>query len=639
MKFLSLAAVIVSLAASSAYAVDPVLPGTSRLTLKRPVDEIMVEGINRFCLRELANSHKRRATAWQRNYSNAAAYSSSIQANRDRFRQIIGATDPRATTGSRRLNFELLSTLEHSSVVAGSKSVTVHAVRWQVLNGVTAEGLLLKPDRIRAAVVALPDADWTPEMFCGISHAEQREPSGAAEPDISYSVATSRLPAQVQFVRRLAKAGCLVAIPTLISRNDEFSGHPDVRFTNQPHREFIYRQAFEVGRHVIGFEVQKVLAAVDLFEQFRSDLPIGVAGVGEGGLIALYAAALDARIDATLVSGYFREREGLWQEPIDRNVWRLLTEFGDAEIAAMVAPRRLVIEACRAVEITGPPKQRPGRVDVAAPGKIETGPLASVVAEHQRAKTHYERLGNQQQLSLIVSGKEGQGLAGSSKALAAFSAGLNIDPESVAEPESWEVVERRKPSGTAAKPDGLRHSVIKDREKQQFDEMQDFVQNLLQRSHKAREAKWKADLSSVENWLPSRDRLRKMVHEELIGRLKVPRTPPNPRSRLVLDTDDYRGYEVVLDVAPDIIAAGILLLPRDLKQNEKRPVVVCQHGLEGIAMDTISREPRAFRAYKAFADELCRRGFIVYAPQNPYRGFHRFRTIQRKANPLGLSIV
>ncbi|GIS59088.1 MAG: hypothetical protein CM1200mP2_13130 [Planctomycetaceae bacterium] len=51
--------------------------------------------------------------------------------------------------------------------------------------------------------------------------------------------------------------------PTLISRDSEFSGDPRVRYTNQPHREFIYRMAFELGRHVIGYEVQKVQAAID----------------------------------------------------------------------------------------------------------------------------------------------------------------------------------------------------------------------------------------------------------------------------------------------------------------------------------------------------------------------------------------
>ena len=98
-------------------------------------------------------------------------------------------------------------------------------------------------------------------------------------------------------------------IPTLINRDHKFSGNPAIgKSTNLSHREFIYRQAFEVGRHIIGFEVQKVMAAVDQFELRNStdkDLPIAVVGAGEGGLLAFYSAAIDTRIDAAVVSGYF----------------------------------------------------------------------------------------------------------------------------------------------------------------------------------------------------------------------------------------------------------------------------------------------------------------------------------------------
>ena len=67
--------------------------------------------------------------------------------------------------------------------------------------------------------------------------------------------------------------------------------------TNQPHREWVYRQAFHMGRHVIGYEVQKVLAAVDwLRQQGGPKARVGVAGYGEGGLIAFYAAAVSSRI-------------------------------------------------------------------------------------------------------------------------------------------------------------------------------------------------------------------------------------------------------------------------------------------------------------------------------------------------------
>ncbi|MCY2963192.1 MAG: hypothetical protein NT069_05975, partial [Planctomycetota bacterium] len=114
-----------------------------------------------------------------------------------------------ATAGHR---FELLSTVERSSVVATCDGVTVHTVRWPVLTGVSAEGLLLVPENPRSGVVVLPDADWSPEALCGL------------EGDLSEST---------QFVRRLAASGSLVAIPTLISRSDEHSGHPRVGYTNQ----------------------------------------------------------------------------------------------------------------------------------------------------------------------------------------------------------------------------------------------------------------------------------------------------------------------------------------------------------------------------------------------------------------------
>jgi len=60
--------------------------------------------------------------------------------------------------------------------------------------------------------------------------------------------------------------------------------------------------------------------------------------------------------------------------------------------------------------------------------------------------------------------------------------------------------------------------------------------------------------------------------------------------------------------------------------------------LEGVPMDTIRKDVDGFKYYSAFASELCKRGFITYAPQNPYRGKDLFRVIQRKSNPLKRSL-
>ena len=168
----------------------------------------------------------------------------------------------------------------------------------------------------------------------------------------------------------------------------------------------------------------------------------------------------------------------------------------------------------------------------------------------------------------------------------------------------------------------------------------DFTQKLLRHSYKTRDKLFsQADRSSVDKWVASAEKLREYVYQELIGKLPDPTMPLNPRTRKVLDEKEYTGYEVVVDTYPDVIAAGILLLPTDLKPDEKRPVVVCQHGLEGVPMDTITGPgSEGYKYYSGFAAELAKRGFITYAPQNPYRGHDLFRTLQRKSNPIGRSL-
>src|SRR5208283_5913060 len=69
-----------------------------------------------------------------------------------------------------------------------------------------------------------------------------------------------------------------------------------------------------------------------------------------------------------------------------RNVWGLLREFGDAELALLVAPRGLVIEHSEVPKVDGPPPVTKGRRGGAAVGKLETSSWASVAAELTRFK-------------------------------------------------------------------------------------------------------------------------------------------------------------------------------------------------------------------------------------------------------------
>ena len=192
---------------------------------------------------------------------------------------------------------------------------------WPAFDDVHGEGLLAVPtgDDRTADIVAIPDANQTPEQLFGLSEG---------------------IAVESQFARRLAENGCRVLVPALINR--------DVGAGELPNREFIYRSAFELGRHVIGYEVQDPGRSRLVPPRRGRHGRIGVMGSGEGGLLALCAAAIDPRIKAACVSGYFDSRQNVWQEPIDRNVFGFLEQFGDAELASLIAPRALVVEAAQA---------------------------------------------------------------------------------------------------------------------------------------------------------------------------------------------------------------------------------------------------------------------------------------------------
>ena len=607
-----------------------VLPGTEALKEAKPLDEVMVAGIDRFALKAIASAALNRESAWGRYEPDAAAREETLGPLRDDFARRIGVVDQRLPAKG----IELIATTEGGSVVAENEQVVVHAVRWAVLSGVFAEGLLLRPKHgeIVARVVALPDADWTPEMIAGVagdtksgSSAQQTPASSGEQNDLTQALKAGAC--RSRYALNLAQMGCEVLVPTLINRGTEFSGNPEInRRANLSHREFVYRQAFEMGRHVIGYEVQKVLAAIDQFERRnqKHDVPLVVVGVSEGGLLALYSAAIDPRIDAAIVSGYFNRRDDVWKEPIYRNVWGLLQAAGDAELALLVAPRQLYVEVDPVIPEFEKPAGRNG--GPAAPGMIRSPDAKSVLAEVARVRRALP--------SQIAK-----------KSIRVFHPDRN-DRRPLASDVLRNCISEicDKKIDVAATPLVLREQRTEfspvERQRVQVQQLVDFTQKVLRSSYRKRDDRFKKlDRSSVAGFEKAAAVERDKVYEELFGKLPLPTIDPNPRSRFLFENESMVAYDVVLDVYEDVIASGILLLPRDLKPGEKRPVVVCQHGLEGTPMDTISGpESKGFRAYKSFAAELAGRGFIVYAPQNPYRGFDAFRTLQRKSNVLGRSL-
>ncbi len=549
---------------------DP-LPNTKPLTEDGDLARKMVDGLHKYLDRELADAPKKRE---------------AIKPDRERLKKLLGVVETRLP---RKL--ESYGQFRDAGQVTPTSGCNTYRIRWDVLPGFQAEGLYIEgaKDHHVAFVVAIPHAGQTPEQLAGLG--EQ--------------------PKEYSFALDLAEQGCDVFIPAVLDRTDTHSGNVRMnRFTNFPHREWIHRMAYEMGRTVTGLEVQQVLAVLP---DRKSDLPVGVIGFGDGGRVALYAAALDERIKVCQVAGAFGPQEQMWKQPIDRNVWGLLREFGDAELASLIAPRKLIVDSHPVPKWYGPQtgKGRSG----AAPSKLEPFTEAEFDAEFARAK----KLAGDAIVKVKSQGK--------SLNTDAFLAAVGVT-----KPDRSKVIREIQGMVTNAadKPDVV--------QKRLLDRQATYSQKLWRDSEPVRHAYWKkADASSPEAWEKSCEPYRQYFHEEIIGKLPEPTMPLNPRSRQLYDEPKWTGHEVMLDVYPDVFAYGILLLPKDLKPGEKRPVVVCQHGLEGRPTDVTNPKMKT-KFYNSFGAALADRGYIVFAPQNPYIFEDHFRQILRKGNPLKLSL-
>jgi dienelactone hydrolase len=578
---------------------DDSLPGTK--PLEWPEAELadrMMDGAHRFVERKIDDAAKNRHRDWPATDASSEDWQQAAKENREHLRKIVGAVDERLPP-----HFEYFGDTPDRTVVFANENFRIAQVRWAVLDGVFAEGLHVTPTvPSLAAVVLVPDADQTPEQLLGIADG---------------------IPADSQIARRLIANRVEAIIPTMVSRQKLETDDSRLKRSDQTNREWIYRQAFHMGRHIIGYEVQKVLAALDYLEAKRGDAskPIGVAGYGEGGLIAFYAAALDTRIDAALVSGYFDSREALWSEPIYRNVWSLLKRFGDAEIASLILPRSLIVEHSPTPTITG------------HKGELTTADFSRVRAEIDRVRGP-----SGSDRPILVHGEDGAtcgpySLDATRAFLQVLGAGIDADP-------------------VASLSDSREAFDPATRQQRTVQQLEDHVQGLVRQSEHVRDrfmlyelmpelndSRWSTEkrhpVHDSKKFIDGAREFRRRFHEEAIGRFDEPMLPPNARTRKVAETDAWTAYDVVLDVHEDLFAWGVLVLPNDLKPGEKRPVVVCQHGRNGVPRDAIDAQSTA---YNDFAARLAERGFITFAPHNLYRGEDRYRVLDRKANSIGCSL-
>jgi dienelactone hydrolase len=565
-------------------------PNTKPLEIKEDLAKVMVDGIHRF----LDQKPRSKSDVWKINGSSLEAYKKSIEPNRIELKKILGIGERLPANP-----LQLITTTKESWIIAEAERYSIHRVRWNVLPGIDGEGLLLEPkSKPHGTVIAIPDAVNTPEQFVGL------------EPGITENR---------QWARRLAEQNFRVIVPVLINREDSLSGNKKLnRATNLSHREFIYRMAFEMGQTLIGLEVQKVLSLVDAY---ATQGTVSILGTGEGGLISLYAMALDDRIENAFLDRSFRTKLNLDQEPIDRNIWGIHLGYSDVELLNLTLSREVMI-ACAESKTAAGPKPQQGRSQ-AAPGEIITETYSAIAPIEKQIKELKKTVQFPTNNHLAISVQD---LSKKSEEGTLWVLCREFSTDYVQLPS----IDSPKKTAVATNP--------VERHERQFQQLVTYIQKRWRDSDATRRDFWKkANPATPQTWETSTESYRNYFWEDVIGKLPKATKPFNPRTRVIYDTPKWTGYEVVLDVYNDVIAYGILLWPKDLKPGEKRPVVVCQHGLEGRPTDICNPNEKT-KYYNSQGAQLADRGYIVYAPQNPYIFQNHFRQIQRKANPLKLSL-
>jgi dienelactone hydrolase len=492
--------------------------------------------------------------------------------------RILGVTDQRIPFD----DLSLVASVNQPALVAKTEKFSVYNIRWPVTRLIFGEGLLIKPKGKQTSIaIVIPDCEDSPEDIAGL---------------------TDKLSARSRYAQQLAETGALVIVPALISRSKQFRGpkvQPNrIQLTN---REYVYRSSFDLGRSVTGYEVQKVLALVDHFKKVNA-----VVGTGEGGRTALFAAALDPRIQSVQITGYFHSRDALWSEPIDRNLFGLTRFFSDAELLALLRDRSITVVDTKVNEIQYPS-------DRGGPGAIvQPGPIS--------VQTEWDRYQDLQSTKTKI----------------------NPTPviKNVTKTQSYRPLSSDEDEAVPSLTEWTIHHLPDSKQREERLVQQMILQNesILAASSEFRKKRLDKLIvpKDMESFLADQKAYRDFFYEHVIGRFDIPLEEANPRSRKIDETEKWTRYEIVLDVFDEVFAYGILTIPKNIKTNEKRPVVVCQHGLEGRPQDTLGESK--FRAYKAFATKLAERGYITFAPQNIYIFKDRFRQLQRKANPLGKSL-
>ncbi len=520
------------------------LEGTALLTAPIADDfrEEQRQQIIRYFTSQIAATPANRDLLWRPNFSSLSAYRASVQKHRVHLREMLGLVEPNLGTPQIKILHE-------------DANLRVEDVTLPMDSGLSARALVFspRPGALVAGIIAIPPATESREDFAGI--VEGATPAA--------------------WLKALLARNVAVAIPITVERRDD---HPICgQAGGKDRRRVLWRAGFIVGRTMVGLEVQQALA-LRQFLATREHLalnPIAVIGEGQGGMTALYAGAVDETFAAVASVDYFQQRENCWQEPVDQVLYGQLNEFGDAEVAALIAPRPLFIATSSGSAIA----------------------KASVHAEFARARRFYRGLQAADKLVALEPQEDAMEAAALKMAALLGATESGNPPELALQIPLSQVDEARN---------------------QHFESWFQYLQNLIVASSDIRKNHWQLDSIPAADRPQKAQRLRAEL-AQLVGVIPIDKVPMNARTALAAETDKFLAYDVFLDVVPGVEVYGQLLVPRAAggAMRERLPAMVCQHGFDG-APKYVSGVGNQLESndhfYHRFGQRLAERGYVVFAP-------------------------
>jgi dienelactone hydrolase len=498
--------------------------------------------IIRYFKSQIAATPAKRDALWQPDFSSLGAYKAAVRQHRAHLREMLGLVDIHLGTPQIKILNE-------------SANLRVEDVTLPTDSGLSARALIFfpKPAPAAGAIIAIPPASESREEFAGVMEGE----------------------APAAWLQGLLERKVAVAIPITIERRDD---HPICRSAGgKDRRRVLWRAGFIVGRTMVGLEVQQTLALRQYLaaRQEIAAKPIAVMGKGQGGMTALYAGAIDEHFAGVATLDYFQQRENCWQEPVDEVINGQLNEFGDAEVAALIAPLPLWI-------------------GTSAEGAI---PQASAKAEFERAQRFYKGLKARDNLVALDPQK------GAREAAALKIAALLGATE---KPTARELTLQ------------IPFAQVEEARDQQFESWFQYLQKLIAASGQVRKQHWQLE-STPASQRPQKAQNLRAEFSQLVGVVPVGKSPRKARTRLLGETDKFLAYDVFLDVVPGVEVYGQLLVPRSAAgaMPGRLPAVVCQHGFDGAPQyvsgvgDNLASNDHF---YHRFGQRLAERGYVVFAP-------------------------